>query len=230
MTITAVIFDLDGTLVEFKLDYRTERVEVQELLIEEGVPDTVLSMEDGLFAALRRVMLHMREVGEAQEKIERIKTTVLTMADQYELRAARETNLIPRVHETLQTLKNMKLEIALFTIDGEKATSSVLRRFSIRHFFDAVITRDSVSAVKPDSAHLQVALDALKVKPSEAIVVGDSTLDMKCASALEVLAVGVITGIATAEGLVNAGASYLASSAAEIPQLIQKLTKNAARS
>lgn len=225
MRIQAVIFDLDGTLVEFKLDYKTERAEVKQLLTEQGIPASVLSMNEGMFGALKKVETYMKSIDKKEKEVEKVKKAVLSVADRYELEAARETGLMPGILDALKTLRNMKMKIALFTIDGEKATRYILRRFGISDFFDAVITRDVVSAVKPDPAHLKAALKALNVKPQEAIVVGDSTLDMRCANKLNVLAVGVITGISTPEKLIDAGASYLASSSSEIPALIQQLNK-----
>jgi phosphoglycolate phosphatase len=219
----AIIFDLDGTLVEFKLDYKTERVEVSAWLAEQGIPVAILSMEKGLFGALRRMESYMKNIGKDETEIRRVKEGVLSMADRYEMKAIRETDLIPGVFGALRKLREMKLKIALFTIDGEKATSYALERFRIRRFFDAIATRDSVPAVKPDPAHLKPVLQALSIKPAEAIVVGDSVLDMRCAARLKVPAVGVVTGISTSKELIAAGASYLASSAAEVPSLVRQL-------
>ena len=223
MVTKAIIFDLDGTLLEFKLDYKTERVEVSAWLAEQGIPVAILSMEKGLFGALRRMESYMKNVGKDEKEIRRVKEGVLSMADRYEMKAIRETDLIPGVFGALRKLRDMKLKIALFTIDGEKATSCALERFRIRRFFDAIATRDSVPAVKPDPAHLKPVLQALSIKPAEAIVVGDSVLDMRCATRLKVPAVGVVTGISTPEELIDAGASYLASSSAEIPSLVRQL-------
>ena len=225
MTVKAVIFDLDGTLVEFKLDYKAEKAELIHLLTDQGIPTSILSTSEGIFGTLEKVETYMRNTGKKVKEINRVRETVLSLADRYELQAARETNLVPGVLGALNALRDMKLKMSLFTIDGERATSFVLRRFRVGHFFDAVITRDVVAAVKPDPAHLKAALDALNVKPYEVIVVGDSTLDMRCARALSVLAVGVVTGISTPERLMDAGASYLVSSSAEIPLLIQQLDK-----
>jgi len=211
--------------VEFKLDYKAEKAELIHLLTDQGIPTSILSTSEGIFGTLEKVETYMRNTGKKVKEINRVRETVLSLADRYELQAARETNLVPGVLGALNALRDMKLKMSLFTIDGERATSFVLRRFRVGHFFDAVITRDVVAAVKPDPAHLKAALDALNVKPYEVIVVGDSTLDMRCARALSVLAVGVVTGISTPERLMDAGASYLVSSSAEIPLLIQQLDK-----
>jgi len=55
--------------------------------------------------------------------------------------------------------------------------------------------------------------------------VGDSARDMECARKLNVLAVGVTTGISSPEALTSSGADYLASSSADIPTLVEQLNR-----
>ncbi|UCF59094.1 MAG: HAD family hydrolase, partial [Candidatus Bathyarchaeota archaeon] len=71
--------------------------------------------------------------------------------------------LIPGVLETLKALRKKGLKTALFTLNGEKSVSYILKCFRLESFFDAVITREFGSAVKPDSAHLEAALGKLNV-------------------------------------------------------------------
>ena len=143
------------------------------------------------------------------------------------MEATRKTEIFPGVTETLRALRDMNLKIALCTISGEKATKHVLGRLGFEEFFDAVVPREAVSAVKPSSIHLKAVLDVLKVEPREAVLVGDSTKDIVCANSLKVLAVGVTTGLSSMDKLVQSGANYLASSATEIPDLILYLNKKA---
>jgi phosphoglycolate phosphatase len=79
--------------------------------------------------------------------------------------------------------------------------------------------------VKPDPIHLEAVLVALKVRPQEAVLVGDSSKDIICARHSNVLAVGVTTGISSMDTLVHAGAHYIASSITELPCLIMQLNK-----
>ena len=223
MTIKAVVFDLDGTIVDFNIDFNAARAEVVHLLTKQSLPSSILSVNESVFVTLRRAKRRMKENGKAEQEFVKLKEKVVAVVERYESEAARETNLIPGILETLKTLREMKLKIALFTANGEKSTNHILRRFRLRQFFDAIITRESVLAVKPDPVHLEAALKALKVKPEEAIVVGDSVRDMECARRLKVLAVGVTTGFSSMEELTRAGADYLASSSSDILSLLQKL-------
>ena len=167
----------------------------------------------------------MKENDKDEQEFVKLKENVIAVVERYEAKAARETNLISGILETLKTLKKTKLKIALFTANGEKSTNHILRRFRLRQFFDTIITRESVLAVKPDPAHLEAALKALKVKPEEALVVGDSVRDIECARQLKVLAVGVTTGFSSIEELTRAGADYIASSSTDIPSLVQQLNR-----
>ena len=221
--IKAVVFDLDGTIVDFNLDYKAVRAEVIQFLTKQGFPSSILSLNESMFKMLKKVEICMRNNGKGEREIARVKETVLSLADRYELEAAHTTSLLPGVIETLKALREMKLKMALFTINSEKSTSYILRRFRLKSFFDAIITRESLSAVKPDPAHLEAALRALNVKAEEAMVVGDGVGDMRCAQELNVIAVGVTTGFSSPEELTRAGATYLISSFTDLVTLVQGL-------
>ena len=223
MTIKAVIFDLDGTLVNFSLDTRSLRAETIQFLKGQGYPSSLFSMKEIVHKMLGNLEVYMKTKGEEASKFSKLKKSVLSIADRYELEATQTTHLIQGVLETVEALRKMGLKTALFTIRGRVATDHFLRRYDVVRLFDAVITREDTVAVKPDPAHLKAVLKILRIQPSEAVVVGDSVLDMQCARRLNMIAVGVSTGIASPQELAQAQASYLISSITEIPRLVQQL-------
>jgi len=145
--------------------------------------------------------------------------------EKYEMESAKSTQLVPGILETLRTLKQMKLKLGLFTVNSRKATEHILSTFRLKSFFKTVVTRDSVSFVKPNPIHLETVLKTLKAKPEETIVVGDSVLDMKAARGLNIFAVGTTTGFATQEQLTQAGAHCLISSPLDLIALVEKLNE-----
>jgi phosphoglycolate phosphatase len=223
--IKAVIFDLDGTIVDFKLDYKASRAEIIQYLREEGLPQSMFSIKDNLFDILNKVEIFLKNHRKAKH-VEKVKRSIFSVAEKYEMEAARTTSIIPGIREVLKTLKEeMKMKLALFTVNGKNSVNHILQAFNLKRYFDAVITRDDVSMVKPNPIHLKTALDALKVKPKEAIVVGDSVWDMKSAQAVNVFAVGTTTGIASPRELANAGAHCIITSPTDIITLIEQLNE-----
>jgi len=223
--IKAVIFDLDGTLTAFNLDITACRTEVIKQLTKEGLPSSLFSLKESAFDMLVKVKKYLKARGSKPQKFVNFRRMVFSIVEHFELEAARTTTMFADIPETLQILKDMKLKIALCTISGEKATNYLLKRFHIAQFFDAIITREFVSGVKPHPAHLETTLDALKVSSQQAILVGDSVKDMECANQLDVLTVGVTTGISSIKELSRSGAHYLASSASDIPTLIRQFNR-----
>jgi HAD superfamily hydrolase (TIGR01549 family) len=221
MNIKAVIFDLDGTIAAFNLDYMTLRSEVRGFLIRTGVPASVLFVNESIFDMLNKTEIFLKNTGKSSRAIEKARNGALDIAERHELEAAKTTSLLPSVMETLKTLKKMNMKIGLCTVNSEKSASYILKRFRIADFFDAVVPRNKVKRVKPSGEHLQAVLKALKVNPKEAVLVGDATRDMECARELKAMAVGLSTGFSTQKELMDAGANYLITSIADLPNLIE---------
>lgn len=221
--IKAVVFDLDGTLTRFNLDFRAVRADVRSFLISQGIPASVLSLNESIFEILKKTEIFMKNSGKSENKIEEIKKKALAIAEKYELEAARTTSLQPGTREVLKTLRNMGLKIGICTVNSQSSVYHVLERFRIREFFDTVTTREKVKHMKPHTEHLQATLDALKVNPQEVLVVGDSQADIKSAKDLGATAIGILTGVSTPKELMDAGADYLITSITDMPELIEQI-------
>jgi len=221
--IKAVVFDLDGTIVKFNIDFRAVRAETRSFLISQGVPASVLSINESIFEMLGKTEIFMKNTGKPAAAIEAVREKALAIAEKYELEAAKTTSLQPGVKAVLEILKQMGLKIGLCTLNGQKSTDYVLERFGIKDFFNAVISRDNVKHVKPHVEHLQATLKALGVNPKEVLVVGDSQTDVKCAKELGATAVGILTGVSTLKELTDAGADFLVTSITDIPILIGQM-------
>jgi HAD superfamily hydrolase (TIGR01509 family) len=225
MPIKAVVFDLDGTLANFNLDYKTVRTLVKDYLTKKGVPMSLLSLEEPVFEMLRKTEDWARGSGKPDEFIEEIQREALTTTEGYELEAASTTNLMPGVVDTLQALKAMGLKIGLCTINSAKSAARILERFGIAALFDVTVTRNQVRHVKPDPEHLEAALRILSVFSEETLVVGDSRVDMQSAKALGAIAVGLPTGVSTLEQLMASGADYVVTSMVDLPRLVKQLNE-----
>lgn len=142
------------------------------------------------------------------------------------MEAVKTTSLLPGINKTLHALRRTGMKIGLCTVNGEASTEYILSRFAIRSFFDAVVPRNKVKNVKPDSEHLQSLLATLQVDATEATAVGDGVNDMKCARVLGAVAVGLLTGVSTRDKLISAGANYVITWISDLPRLIIQIKGN----
>jgi HAD superfamily hydrolase (TIGR01549 family) len=225
MPIEAVIFDLDGTLAAFNLDYKALRGEVREYLIRAGVPTSQLSVKESLFEMLEKAELYFKNNAKSEQAYKDARIKSLAIAEKYEMEAATLTSLQPGAIETLKELKKQKLKIGLCTTSSEAAANYILKRFKVADYFQVVVSRDKVTHVKPDTEQCELALKTMGVKPTNMVLVGDSTADMQSAKELKAIAVGVPTGIATQKQLTTAGANYIITVLSDLPVLIKELNK-----
>jgi HAD superfamily hydrolase (TIGR01509 family) len=223
--VKAVIFDLDGTITHFNLDYKAVRAEVRGYLLRVGVPASVLSAKESIFEMLKKTEIFVKNSGKSAEAMETIRNEALGIAEKYELEAATSTGLLPGAVETLKDLKRMGLKLGLFTLNSDKSANYILQRFKLSDFFGVTVPRDKVNFVKPDPEHLEMALKVLGVAPEETVVVGDSNVDMESAKELKAVAVGLPTGASTVEQLTGHGANYVITSITDLPVLIERMNK-----
>jgi len=226
VTVEAVIFDLDGTLAHFNLDFKTMRSEVRSYLMRMGIPASVLSVNETIFEMLVKTEIFVKNNnGKHAEAFGEFRTQAFAIAEKYEMEAASTTSLMPGAYETLKELKRMKLKLGLCTTSSQKAADYILRRFKIEGYFQTVVPRNEVKNVKPNTEQFEAALKALCVSPQNTVIVGDSVVDMQSAAETKAIAVGLPTGISNLEQLKNSGANYIITSLSDLPILIKELNK-----
>jgi phosphoglycolate phosphatase len=225
MTIKAVLFDLDGTIATFNLDYKTARAEVRSYLMKMGVPGSVITAKESIFDMLKKTELFMKNAGKTASAIEKTSQEALQIAEKYELEAAVQTSLLPGALDTLKDLQKMGIKIALCTINSANSTELIMKRFKLTSYFDAVVPRNQVTKHKPNPEHCNLALKALGVSAAETVIVGDSVTDMQAASEIKATAIGLPTGVSTREQLVRLGANYIITSITDLPILIERINK-----
>lgn len=174
--IKAIIFDLDNTLVDFMAMKR------------QAVDAAILAMRDaGLrlpsVEIRRRIddIYKMRGI-EFQNVFDQLLYDEFSKIDYKILssgviayRRAREAALVPYPHVYLTLIELAKMRQKLAVVSDAPAREAWLRLcyLNLHHIFDVVITFDDTKKRKPRPEPFQKALDRLKVKPEEALMVGD---------------------------------------------------------
>ncbi len=181
--IKAVVFDLDGTLIDSAADLCAA---LNRLLADEGlrplsVGEVVPMIGDGAGKLVERGL------AAAGGKPSHAALPGLTrrFLAHYEPHAAEATRALPGVAEALETLMAQAgMALSICTNKPEQATRAILSALDLDRHFGAVIGGDSVpGARKPDPAMVVAVLDRLGVLPHEAVMVGDSGNDVAAARA-----------------------------------------------
>lgn len=173
----AVIFDLDGTLIDSIPDLMAA---VNRMLTVEGQPampraEVQSYVGDGAPMLVRRVM-EARGIDPARHE-----ALTNALVSDYSARAAEATLPYPHVHDVLRALGASGYALGICTNKPATATAAVLRALDLDAYFGPVIAGDTLPQRKPDPAPLLAVRAALA--RAEAIYVGDSEIDAAAAAA-----------------------------------------------
>ena len=220
MSIKAVIFDLDGTLVKFALDFIRARKEAIAEIEGRGINVDDLSESLSPYSMLKVIKER------ADKKIfSDLKKSLWDILEKIELKAANETDIQPDAIQTLNKIKNLGLRLAIVTNNGRKATSIVTKKFGLKDFFDTIVTREDSEKLKPDGESIKRAIEILGINPKEAIYVGDGVIDILAAKKAKVISVALPTGVSSIKNLVEAKPDYLIGTLKEIITLLDSILK-----
>jgi len=184
----AVLFDLDGTLLQQRIDFEQMRVEVLHLAACFGV-DPEPHRAVPVLEIIERVAadLEARRPGAGQCWARAAQEVVTTI----ELAAAESAQVYPGVPEFLLDLRASGFRVGIVTRNCRAAVERALARRPL--VYDVLLTRDDVSRVKPDPEHLLAALRRLGVPAAQAIMCGDHPMDVIAGRLAGTATVGVLS-------------------------------------
>jgi HAD superfamily hydrolase (TIGR01509 family) len=177
----AVIFDLDGTLIDSKIDFQKMKRRSIRLLEASGVKQGLLTENMLNYDIEARAKEYLRKKGAPEEAIQMAFQKVTKIMNQIELKAVESVRPVDGVVKTLVNLKARGLKIGIITRSCREYTHRILEKLDLKRFIDAIAARDDVSKPKPAPEHPQYLMTILRVKPSETILVGDHPMDALCA-------------------------------------------------
>ncbi len=185
--IRAFVFDLDGTLVDSKMDLVDS---VNAMLRKTGrreLPAELIASYVGHGAG----QLIASALGPAASEPDRQQALRLFL-EHYQEHKLHRTRPYPGVAEGLRALE--KHPMAVLTNKPAKLSVEILEGLRLEKFFRVIYGGDSFASKKPDPAGALAILDELGVPAAEAAMVGDSDVDFQTARNAGMRAVGVRYG------------------------------------
>ena len=173
----AIIFDLDGTLVQSAPDIHSA---VNQMLVQNGQLELTLEVVssfigNGVPKLIERVMAASEITYTGNTHAQLLKQ----FSDFYAAMPTEKSYLFAGVTDLLEKLSADGFKLAVCTNKPFDLTVKVLSGLNITPYFNAVIGGDSLPVNKPDPAMLLKTMDMLEVQ--DCIYVGDSEVDASTA-------------------------------------------------
>ena len=214
--IKAILFDLDGTLVNSlfdlgfstnfalaKMGYPTHEIEKFKYFVGDGMPKLI-----------------ERALPESKRDKETIKTTLEIFMEHYREHFVDKTVPYDGIIELLDSLSEYKMAVISNKVQ-EMAT--VVTEKLLGDKFQIVCGKREGYPTKPDPTLTLEIIDELGVKPEECLFIGDSGMDMAVAKNAGCVAVGVLWGFRKEDELRENGADYIVSASQDILGILREI-------
>ncbi len=213
----AIIWDLDGTLVESAPDLASA---LNALLNEQGQHGHAVEQVRPMIGAgvAKLIERGFRAAGVPVDSATR-DALVPRFMEIYTACATHSTHLVPQAREVLEHFYHAGMRQGLCTNKPYSVTLQILNALDIAGYFGSIIGGDSTPVKKPHPLPLLTCLEELETHPENAVMIGDSAADVGAARAANVPVILVPDGY-TGAPAVSLGADYVVGKLADIPDSI----------
>jgi pyrophosphatase PpaX len=211
--IEAILFDLDGTLLDttdlivasfqhVARIYLGREVTLEELLPSFGKP---------LIEGLEELM-----PGKGQEMVLTYREFNLQHHDNM-------VKIFPGIKEMLQELKQRKIKLGIVTSKVKKTAIKGLELFGIEQLFDVIIGLEDTTIHKPNPEPVLLALELVQTAPGRCLMVGDSPHDIVSAQRAGVATAAVSWSNIPLQSLLELKPTFVLNNASELVKIVDKL-------
>jgi phosphoglycolate phosphatase len=198
----AVIFDLDGTLVD---SYEPITTSLNHARAHWDLPPLAVR-------EVRQRVGHGLEALVAQEVgADRVAEGTRLFREKYAEVFAERTRALPESLDTLRDLSRRGYALGVASNKPARFSRPILDHLGMLPFLRCVAGPDTAGTTKPDPAMLRSCIEALQVAAAETLYVGDMALDVESGARAGVSVVLVSGGSASPEELRRTGRPVLRS-------------------
>jgi phosphoglycolate phosphatase len=182
----AVLFDLDGTLIESAPEIADAVNDTLQALNWSSVSQTLVNdwIGHGTRELLIKALAHVSQLPiDWVRQSEWLPNAFRIFEKHYRQRCGTRSRVYPHVKETLSKLQRNGVRLAVVTNKEAIYTQIVLDVHHLTSLFDIVISGDTLETKKPDPQGVFYCLAQWQIAPQEALFVGDSSIDAQTAKA-----------------------------------------------
>ncbi len=189
-----VIYDLDGTLVDSRMDFSRMRKAVIELAGRSGIPPGELHPTMSVPHLLGYARDRLQQLGLPPGVYLRLEAEANHRLDELEVEALDGVARVPDALEHLKQMREAGFRLGVLTRSSEAFTRGALGKEGLLEIFDRIRTRSDSGPVKPDPESLKILLSDMGVPRERAVYVGDMPADLDCASGAGVDFIAFVAG------------------------------------
>jgi len=209
----AVLFDLDGTLVD---SYAALTEAVNYARREHGMHELSAArirefVGDGLDTLMQRAF--------ATEQIPR--SVRDAFENRYDEICCEESKILADVEATLETLSELGIAMAVCTNKPTSFSKKILAFLELAPYFRAIVGPDLAGARKPSAQHVLHTLEATECAKEDALFVGDMPIDVHAARNSGIDVAVVATGSSTPEALRAAAPDHYLARFSDLVALVR---------
>lgn len=220
LPVHAVIFDVDGTLVDTLDAFQA----IAELA---AAPYALPVSQDMVRHALNYNQPTFWELvvpADRPDRLELMETLKKEAMRRWPEMLRVHGRVIPGLHDTLVALRDRGFRLGIVTA-SHSGSFQPLRDAGLLDFFEVIVTGADVSRRKPDPEGLLKCATALGVEPDQAVYVGDTITDVQASRAAGMSTVAVLSGAGDSALLSTAGPDWLIHSQARLPDILATIRK-----
>lgn len=217
--IKAVLFDLDGTLVNTLCDLANS---VNFVLKNCGFPERPQEnfkqyVGNGISKMIERALPKEKSDFKTAEKLKAM------FLEHYKEHCTDKSEVYEGIRKLLESLKNYGIKVCVVTNKAQKMCDEVLKKAFGDFEFDSVIGQREDIPMKPQPHMSYVAMNEIGVNPDECLFVGDSYTDMRTGASAGNIPVGVLWGYRDEKELLDSGAMFIVKKPNEILDIVKEI-------
>ncbi|MBF0100692.1 MAG: HAD family hydrolase [Desulfobacterales bacterium] len=215
----AIIFDLDGTLIDTLSDLANA---ANRVLTSYGF---MIHPRDAYRYFVGCGVHHLMTTvlpKDQQNNLELIQRCVDRFLIDYGNNWNVHTKPYTGITDILTELKSLGIKLCVFSNKPHELTQKNVSAFFPESFFEVVLGQRSEIPAKPDPAGVLYISKYLNIPITDILFIGDSSVDMKTAVAANMNSVGVLWGFRDEAELRESGAKFIIKHPQEIIELIYR--------